>query len=172
MDNYKKIIKHYNLQRHPEGGYFAEIFRSDESISNNHLPDRYEGNRVFFTSIYFLLAKNDKSNFHILQSDELWYYHSGSSIILHIIDEQGNYTRQILGATKKSHKPSILINRNSWFAAENLDKESYGLVSCVVIPGFEFSDFTLGDRDFLFNKFPQHKKLIKRFTKNGQNTNL
>lgn len=172
MNNYKKIIKKFNLQKHPEGGYYSEIFRSEESISNNCLPDRYDSNRFFYTSIYFLLAKNDISHFHILQSDEIWYYHLGSSIELHIIDEKGNYSRQILGVTKKSHVPSLLVKKNSWFAANLIDNNSFGLVSCVVIPGFEFTDFKLGNREFLLNQFPQHKKIIKRFTKNGQDKNI
>lgn len=169
MDNYKKIIKHYSLQRHPEGGYFAEIIRSDELISKANLPERYNNDRTFFTSIYFLLKKNDISQFHILKSDEVWYFHSGSPLILHILDEDGNYNKHILGISKKEHHPSLLVRRNSWFAAELLDKETYGLVSCIVIPGFEFEDFELGSKDYLINKFPKHKKIIKRLTKNGQN---
>lgn len=169
MDNYKKIIKKYNLQKHPEGGHYSEIFRSTEIISDNCLPERYKEERVFYTSIYFLLAENDISHFHILQSDEIWYYHSGSSIKIHIIDENGNYSQHLLGISKKNATPSLLIKRNTWFAAELSNKNSYGLVSCVVIPGFEFVDFQLGNRNYLINKFPEHKKIIKRFTKNGQN---
>ncbi|MCK5207001.1 MAG: cupin domain-containing protein, partial [Cyclobacteriaceae bacterium] len=30
-----------NLEKHPEGGYFREAYRSDENIEKGALPNRY-----------------------------------------------------------------------------------------------------------------------------------
>ena len=43
MNEAESIIKTLNLQKHPEGGYFRETYRSDglipENILNNYLID-------------------------------------------------------------------------------------------------------------------------------------
>jgi uncharacterized protein len=36
----EQIIDRLGLQPHPEGGYYRETYRSDESISAEALPDR------------------------------------------------------------------------------------------------------------------------------------
>ena len=45
-------IEKLKLVKHPEGGYFNEIYRSDEILTASVLPKRYDGNRAFSTSIY------------------------------------------------------------------------------------------------------------------------
>ena len=54
-DKAKLYIQKLNLQPHSEGGYFSEVYRSDEIIQKEYLPKRYDGDRDFSTSIYFLL---------------------------------------------------------------------------------------------------------------------
>lgn len=138
------------MEPHPEGGYFAEVFRSDEYLSEQSLPERYLGKRNFFTSIYYLLEKEDFSAFHRLASDEIWNYYDGSALLIHILGEKGEVTSHTLGLDCESgEKPQLLIKRGQWFAAEVKDKSSFTLVGCIVIPGFEYSDFRLGDRSEL-----------------------
>ena len=60
-------------------------------ITDQELSVEFEGKRLLYTSIYFLLTSNDVSHFHRLQSDELWYYHGGSPLSVHMIDENGEY---------------------------------------------------------------------------------
>ena len=57
-------INHLNMSRHPEGGYYKEIFRSEKLIDND---------KSAMTSIYYLLENEDKSAFHRLTSPEVWY---------------------------------------------------------------------------------------------------
>jgi len=54
---------------------------------------------------------------------------------------------------------------NSWFAAKVQEQESYALVGCTVAPGFDFDDFTLGERNELIGLFPQHESLINDLTR-------
>jgi predicted cupin superfamily sugar epimerase len=164
-DDVNSIIKTLELIPHQEGGYFREVYRSGESISQDMLPSRYNGNRSFLTSIYYLLKNNDVSRFHALLSDEIWYFHTGSPVIIHQIDFYGNYSKYLLGLNYLSEeRPYILIKRNTWFGAEIKNKNSFSLVSCAIAPGFEFSDFKLADRNDLIAKYPQHRDLIVKLT--------
>ena len=67
----EQYIKQLQLKKHPEGGYYKEVYRSGERILPTHLPKRYKSSRNFSTSIYFLLEGRQFSAFHLLQSDEL-----------------------------------------------------------------------------------------------------
>lgn len=57
-------IKKLELKHHPEGGYYKELFKSEELIRKGGLPSRYSSNRSFYTSIYFLLKTGEVSKFH------------------------------------------------------------------------------------------------------------
>ena len=74
-------IKKMQLQRHPEGGWFREIYRSKEVIPQNSLPVDFSGDRNFSTSIYYLLEGEDFSAFHRIKSDEIWHFYAGNSAI-------------------------------------------------------------------------------------------
>lgn len=158
-------IKNLNLQPHPEGGYFSEVYRSEEAIDKKSLPSRYDGNRSFSTSIYFLLEGEQISKFHRLKSDEQWHFYDGCAVNIYIINEQGELSMVRLGKEISNNEVfQTVIKGNHWFAAELIDKSSFCLVGCVVSPGFEFSDFEIAIGEELMKKFPQHKELIKKFT--------
>lgn len=158
-----KYIKQLGLTKHPEGGYFKEVYRSGELILPQHLPNRYKSSRNFSTSIYFLLEGKQYSAFHLLQSDELWHFYDGCPVLIYIIDKKGILELQKLGK-EKDCSFQISIKKNSWFAAELSNKKSFSLFGCTVAPGFDFDDFKLGKRERLNEKFPQHKTLIERLT--------
>lgn len=161
----EKIIKTLSLEKHPEGGYFKEIFRSDEFL-NKDLPKRYQGMHTMYTSIYFLLSENDFSAFHVLKSDEIWHFYDGTTLDLHIINIDGVLKTISLGKEiEKGENYIFLIKAGEYFAAEVKDKKSYSLVGCTVSPGFEYEDFELCKRESLTKKFPQHNDIINRLTR-------
>jgi uncharacterized protein len=156
-------IQKLELIKHPEGGYFREIYRSGEMFSID--PPKKNLKRNASTSIYFLLEGSQKSKFHRLKSDELWHFYDGTSIKVYVIDAKGNLSITILGnETENGEVFQTVIKKNTWFAAEVLDKKSFALIGCTVSPGFDFSDFALAKREDLIEKFPSHKKLILRMT--------
>jgi uncharacterized protein len=164
---YPKVQKYINqlqLKKHPEGGYFKEVYRSGERILPTHLPKRYKSSRSFSTSIYFLLEGNQFSSFHLLQSDELWHFYDGSAVLLYTINQKGKLSVKKLGRDQECEL-QLTIEKQNWFVAEIEDKKSVALFGCTVSPGFEFDDFELGKRDDLIKKFTQHSALIKRLTK-------
>lgn len=157
-------IKKLQLKKHPEGGFYREVYRSGEKILPDHLPKRYKSSRNFSTSIYFLLEGNQYSAFHLLKSDELWHFYDGSDLKVYIINPGGDLTLRKLGKSEDAEF-QIAIEKHCWFAAEVEDKKSFSLFGCTVSPGFEFEDFELGKREFLLKKFPQHNTLIQKLTR-------
>lgn len=155
-----QIIERLQLVPHPEGGYFKETYRSKESIK---LSDGKERN--YATAIYFLLTADTFSAFHKISYDEIWHFYAGSTIELHIINEQGAYQKHLIGnGPEKGEYYQQVVPAHHWFAARVVDG-AYGLVGCTVAPGFDFEEFTLGKRDDLLHKFPRHKDLILEFTR-------
>ena len=61
MNRIEHLIQSLGLQKHPEGGWYKEVYRSAESISLAGLPKRFDGERSFCTSIYFLLSGDEFS---------------------------------------------------------------------------------------------------------------
>jgi len=159
----RNYVKQLGLIKHPEGGYFKEVYRSGEIIRQNHLPKRYKSARNFSTSIYFLLEEKQFSSFHKLKSDELWHFYDGSAVLIYIIDKKGNLSFHKLGK-QEGESFQLTIEKGNWFAAEVENKKSFSLFGCTVSPGFHFEDFELGNRYILINIFPHHKELINRLT--------
>jgi predicted cupin superfamily sugar epimerase len=158
-------IKHLSLSQHPEGGYYRETYRSPELVSSSALPARFDGQRNYSTTIYFLLPSHNRSLFHKIKSDEIWYYHAGSSLTIYVLDQRG-LTEHRLGADiEKGEALQAIIPANSWFGALVNEKESYTLSSCSVSPGFDFHDFELAERSTLIQDFPNEKEMIDRLTK-------
>ena len=158
-------IEKLNLQQHPEGGCFREIYRSEETIKQHALPERFDGDRSIATSIYFLLRSSEISAFHRIRSDELWHFYTGSSLTIHVINRAGDYSQVHLGRDfEKVEVFQAAIKRGVWFGATVNDPETFTLVGCTVAPGFDFHDFEMGERDKLIEKYPKHREIIEKLT--------
>ena len=162
-----KLIERFNLQLHPEGGYYARFFKSSSTVKPTDKIRYNNEDRSAGTSIYYLLKANDFSAWHRLKSDEIWHFYKGSPIKIHIINKQGTLSTHLLGDNITNPEASfqIAITAGDWFAAELIDKSSYSFVGCTVTPGFDFQDFELADRIALTNHFPKHSSIISRLTR-------
>lgn len=159
-------ISRLNLRPHPEGGYYREIYRSDETVPAGVLPKRFNGPRTFSTAIYFLLEGNDFSALHRIQSDEIWHFYAGSPITIHRINHNGAYDRIVLGNNPDNNESfATVINAGCWYGATVNDSDAYALVGGTVAPGFEFEDFELANRADLIRSFPEHSAVIERLTR-------
>ncbi len=157
-------IQELKLKPHPEGGFYNETYRSTIKVEQNSLPHGYNGSRRFSTSIYYMLRSGDISRFHRLRSDEIWYYHYGSSLRIVMIDPEGKSHKRILGPRiDRAEHLQILIPAGTIFGAELTEENSYSLFGCVVSPGFEFDDFELFNKEDLLQAYPRHADLINRF---------
>lgn len=155
-----------NLQPHPEGGYYAETYRSPETIAVAHLPGRYAGSRSFATAIYFLIKGGSFSSLHRIQSDELWHFYAGSRLTVYSIDPEGNLAELLLGPDAGAGETfQGVVKAGDWFGSKVHDPDGYALVGCTVAPGFDFADFELAGRQALIRQFPRHAEVIRSLTR-------
>ncbi len=159
----EKLIGDLKLQAHPEGGWYKEVYRSEMQIVQSGLPASFNGDRNALTSIYYLLANNQFSAFHKIKSPEVWYFHQGMPLIIHMVDKNGNYMHIELSDTMNGHL-QYTVEPDCWFAAEIKEGYGYTLVSCAVAPGFEFSDFELASKPALVALCPSQQNLIQRLS--------
>ncbi|WP_394871154.1 cupin domain-containing protein [Clostridium butyricum] len=160
------FVKNLNMIAYPEGGFYKEIYSSEENITSKELRVNFEGSRILWTSIYFLLRDGEVSNFHRLKSDEMWYYHSGSPLTIYMISPEGEFITEQLGLNiENGEKPQVLVPKDYIFGSA-MNNEGYALVGCMVSPGFEFRDFELFKRSFLLEKYPQYEEIILKLTHN------
>lgn len=162
----KYWINKLKLIRHPEGGFYRELYSSSEFIQKKGLPGRYNSFRPFSTSIYFLLESSDFSAFHRLKSDEIWNFYQGSPINIYIILPDKKLAKVTLGNNPDNNEHfQFIIPKGTWFAAKSTNSGSFTLLGCTVAPGFDFDDFELGKREELIRKYPGHRRLITDFTR-------
>jgi len=158
-------IKKLSLIRHEEGGYYREIYRSPRQVPQSCLPERFSGPRPFGTSIYFLLENEQISAMHRLQADEIWHFYTGGSLTIYIINPQGICSHIFLGDDFENGEVyQAMVPAGSWFGAKLNKTDTYALVGCTMTPGFDYSDFELGNRGVLIKKFPQHREIIEMLT--------
>lgn len=162
MQKMNHLIKALDLQPHPEGGFYKEVQRSKAIVLNADDSKK----RSALTSIYYLLAGEDFSSWHRITSDETWYFHDGSDVIIFLFDQNKNLQTIQLGHESKVFQKTIPAN--TWFAARLLSKNSFCLVSCAVAPGFEFDDFEIAKREELLIEFGfslENKQAIEELTR-------
>jgi predicted cupin superfamily sugar epimerase len=154
------IIEKLKLATHPEGGLYRETYRGEKLITLDNGMERNTG-----TAIYYLLKDTDKSHFHKVYSDELWFFHQGEPLEIFMITTDGKIEMKTLGnRLDLDEEPQIMIKANIWFAARVKNEKGFSLVSCVVAPGFDFNDFELGNKNELIKLFPRIKREIEKLS--------
>ncbi|AGP84203.1 cupin domain-containing protein [Alteromonas mediterranea] len=139
------LIKKYNLEPHPEGGFYRQVFRSENKTTSYF----HGASRPALTHIYFLLLKGQVSRFHRVLHDEVWNHYEGAPLQLFQIQKQQLWERRIGG--DNNDYVEVVEAGNFQGAATMGD---YSLVGCTVAPGFDFEDFS-------FIEEPSMKEWIK-----------
>jgi predicted cupin superfamily sugar epimerase len=153
-----KTLQPDDLQEHPEGGRFQEVFRSSTTVSTG--PGT---KKTALTHIYFSLNPGEVSRFHRVTSDEVWNLYQGTGIFLYIWDGE-NHPPECITLSAENNCFCHVIPAGTWQAAVPLSDTV--LVGCSVAPGFEFSDFTLitphsDEAQLLLNIAPEMRKFIQ-----------
>ena len=151
-------ISGLGLHPHPEGGYYAEIYRSPATV-------RLDDGRVrsASTAIYFLLPEGTFSALHRVSADEVWHHYGGAPLELVTITTDG-IVRQTLGPDFRSGQQSCIVVPSGIWQAARPTGAGGTLVGCTVAPGFDFADFEMPDRTTLLGLFPEHQGIILEFT--------
>ena len=163
-----QLIKSLRLAPHPEGGFFRETFRAEGTIARNALPNGFAGDRVFSTSIYYLLQAGQVSMLHRIKSDELWHFHMGDALEVIDITGDGALTTTILGHdVADGNTLQCVVPAGRWFGARlaRPANDAFALVGCTVAPGFDFADFEIAHRNALLDAFGQHETIIRAMTR-------
>ena len=132
----EQIISELNMQPHPEGGWYVELWRGDEEP------------RAAYSSIYFLLKAGEKSRWHTVDAAEIWHYHAGAPLLLRR-SKTATGPAEVLTLGDDivaGQRPQHLIRPREWQAAESTGE--WTLVGCTVAPGFEFAGFELAPAGF------------------------
>lgn len=159
MKTAEQWIEELNLSPHPEGGFYKQTDRAEEQYINNGraLP--------LYTNITFLLTEDSPSHFHQLSSDELWFFHAGYPLTVHSLKEDGSYEQTVLG-TESSQNQKLNHTAPAGTIFGSTVEKGYALVSCTVVPGFDFSEFKLFTQEELLNKYPEYENIIKKLAYN------
>ena len=162
----KYWVERLGLERHPEGGFFRQTYRSELMMAEAALPEGFIGARPASTAIYFLLEGQNFSAFHRLRSDEMWHFYAGAPLAVHVIDRFGRHSANLLGNDLESGQSfQAVVPAGCWFASHVADWKSCALVGCTVAPGFDFADFEMAKREELVRQYPQHREIIERLTR-------
>ncbi|GAA0879276.1 cupin domain-containing protein [Algoriphagus jejuensis] len=153
-----ELIEKLRMTAHPEGGFYAETYRSNQELETAN------GERNLATSIFFLLRSQDVSHFHRIQSDELWFWHEGSPLAVHTLGEKGHQILKLGPVDQAGTSPQQLVAANTIFGSTVDEPDSYALVSCVVAPGFDFRDFELFEAKDLLPLFSEASEIIEKLT--------
>ena len=147
----------------PEGGYYREVFRSDETLEK--LPFRYAGARSIFTSIYYLLTPDSVSLIHRLISDEIFAFIAGDTVEMVQLYETGVGRVVKLGnGGAQDEEPQVIVPRRVWQGAKLADGGRFALLAVFVAPGFDPLDFELGKREELTATYPSFRERIETLT--------
>jgi predicted cupin superfamily sugar epimerase len=130
------IIAKLGLKPHPEGGHYRETFRDTHTVDG----------RPASTSIYFLLARGERSHWHRVDAVEIWHYYAGAPLKLEIVDGSKEEIVRLGGNIHEGENPQVTVPALAWQAAESLG--DWTLVGCTVAPGFSFDGFELAPKDW------------------------
>ncbi len=135
----------------PEGGWFARFWYRPGEIS----------------SIYYLLRKEDFSEFHILPSQEQYYFLMGDPVELYTAEAgSGVFTKTRLGQDLAGGEVlTRLVEADEIQGSRLAEGGRWALLSTVMAPPFEPEIYRTCSRDELLKDFPDYKDLVKSLTK-------
>ena len=133
------LIEQLQMQAHPEGGWYRETWRAEPDASG----------RARGTAILFLLQSGEASHWHKVDADEMWLWQGGDPLELGIATSDAGPVRRLRLGSDVGAGETLqgLVPKDAWQAARPIAPASgahgYSLVSCVVVPGFDFTGFEL-----------------------------
>jgi hypothetical protein len=141
MDSAGLLIEQLGLAAHPEGGWYKETWRGAPGPEG-----RAQG-----TAILFLLRAGEASHWHTVDAAELWLWQGGDPVELRLAGSDAGPVRSVIlgGDVAAGQNLQGFVAPGEWQAARPApaapggNRHGYSLVSCVVVPGFDFAGFTL-----------------------------
>jgi predicted cupin superfamily sugar epimerase len=165
-DAVKRIVERFQLEPHPEGGFFREVYRSSMTFDHPGIAAGDDRRRAAGTLIYFLLSGSDFSAFHrVRHSDEVWHLYAGGPLEIFVIDADGRLERRELTTDVQRGEPTTMIPADTWQSARLAPGAEWALGGCTVAPGFDYRDFEMPLAADLAGRFPAHAATIRMLTR-------
>ena len=99
----EQLVRILGMRAHPEGGHYVEMHRSPA-----------------VTSIYFLLAGDEKSRWHRGRSEEIWHHYEGAPLdLLQLSPDGSDLERFVLGPLGERQEPMHCVPAHYWQAARS-----------------------------------------------------
>lgn len=141
-----EAIKYYDMIPHEENGLF---------VVRDYVDN--ENTRPASGSIYYYLAPNEISLFHVVDCDEYWIHIEGEPLEMWIISKEGKLSKPILGLGE-NREPLIFVKAGEMFAAKHFGNPQDGtFVSCITVPRFTYDGWRLVDKEEVLAKCPDAK---------------
>ncbi len=151
------LIARFDLQPHPEGGWYRELHRSPGQVCRAEDGQQRAG----LTVIAFLLTEGQLSRWHqVAGADEVWHHAGGDPLDLWRLPPGGGTAERLLlgpltapetfpetfpetaAATGDPGPGPLQIVPAGWWQAAR-SRGRWSLLHCCVGPGFAFEDFRL-----------------------------
>ncbi len=151
----ERLIETFDLRPHPEGGYFRETYRHR----------RTAGGRALATAIYFLVTAASPSRMHRVGSDEMWHFYYGDPLEMLQLSDGGASSIVRIGVdVERGEAPQVLVPAGVWQGTRVAPGGRFALIGATVVPGFDFADFAMGEREALTRAYPDRESLIAALT--------
>lgn len=160
----KELLK---LQPLPlEGGFFAEVYRSAGKLPSSALPSGYPGERSLSTAIYYLLTPDSFSAMHRLRGDEVYHFYLGDPVEMLLLKPDGSAEAILVGSDiTTGMRLQQVVAGGTWQGARLAPGGQFALMGTTMSPGFDPTDFELGNRDELSAQYPAYSPLIAMLTR-------
>jgi len=136
------------LQPHPEGGFFRRIYTAGRMCEmDDGAP------RPLATAIYYLLDRQEPlGRLHRNRSDILHFLIEGGPIEYLLLTEGGVLERHRLSAQERF----LMVPGGCWKASLLIGDATFGLISEVVLPGFDYVDHEFATEKDLRARYAAH----------------
>lgn len=116
------------------------------------------------SAIYYLLAGEDFSALHLLDSVEVYHWYAGAPLRLLLLHPDGQITTPVLGPDLAAGQhPQVVVPPGIWQGSSSVG--DWSLVGTTMAPAFRWDGFELGDRDDLTGRYPQAADRIAELTR-------
>ena len=141
-----------------EGGYFRRT-----AVSGDVLPG---GTRRAWSAIHALFTPDGFSAMHRLAGDEIWCFQAGDPLESLRLRAEGGGEWVKLGLDPAANeRPQDVVPARVWQGTRLVPGGRWALVSCVVVPEFVWTDFTLAGREALTAAYPAWTAEIRALTR-------
>ncbi len=153
----KEIIQFLDLSPLPfEGGYFRQTHRSAETVQTHN------GQRLLYTSIYYLITTDTFSSLHKLPHDEIFHFYLGDPVMMLQLHPTGDGSIIHLGTDLgQGQQPQIKVTAETWQGTKLLPGGEYALLGTTMSPGFDEKDFVAPDKEELLAQYPAFAEEIE-----------